>query len=207
MMADAIARAFNTLPPKLQVAATLALIEERPHAEMRDRRNDSNNYCALHCRRHGTSRRDTMYGHRWRGGSTRNRVAGIVVPTMFLLIIMCVYAYNRYYFEVSSQFVIPLPSAPLDRAILFPMAVVPNVWGAWNMLYLGLHTRVRLSLGLHGALLPLVLMPAGYALARALDVFDIQWQYALPMVPVGMAIYYLLWKHLVGFLNREVGVA
>jgi len=55
--------------------------------------------------------------------------------------------------------------------------------------------------------LPLVLMPAGYALARSLDVFDIQWQYALPMVPVGMAIYYLLWKHLVGFLNREVGVA
>jgi hypothetical protein len=134
-------------------------------------------------------------------------MAGIVVPTMFLLIIMCVYAYNRYYFEVSSQFVIPLPSAPLDRAILFPMAVVPNVWGAWNMLYLGLHSRVRLSLGLHGALLPLVLMPAGYALARSLDVFDIQWQYALPMVPVGMAIYYLLWKHLVGFLNREVGVA
>jgi hypothetical protein len=137
----------------------------------------------------------------------RAYMAGIVVPTMFLLIIMCVYAYNRYYFEVSSQFVIPLPSAPLDRAILFPMAVVPNVWGAWNMLYLGLQSRVRLSLGLHGALLPLVLMPAGYALARSLDVFDIQWQYALPMVPVGMAIYYLLWKHLVGFLNREVGVA
>jgi hypothetical protein len=134
-------------------------------------------------------------------------MAGIVVPTVFLLIIMCIYAYNRYYFEVSSQFVIPLPSAPLDRAILFPMAVVPNVWGAWNMLYLALRSRVRLSLGLHGALLPLVLMPAGYALARSLDVFDIQWQYALPMVPVGMAIYFLLWKHVVGFLNREVGVA
>jgi hypothetical protein len=137
----------------------------------------------------------------------RAYMAGIVVPTVFLLIIMCVYAYNRYYFEVSSQFVIPLPSAPLDRAILFPMAVVPNVWGAWNMLYLGMRSRARLSLGLHGALLPLVLMPAGYALARSLDVFDIQWQYALPMVPVGMAVYYLLWKHLVGFLNREVGVA
>jgi hypothetical protein len=134
-------------------------------------------------------------------------MAGIVVPTVFLLIIMCIYAYNRYYFEVSSQFVIPLPSAPLDRAILFPMAVVPNVWGAWNMLYLGLRSRVRLSLGLHGALLPLVLMPAGFGLARSLDVFDIQWQYALPMIPVGMAIYYLVWKHAVGFLNREIGVA
>ena len=137
----------------------------------------------------------------------RAYMAGIVVPTIFLLIIMCIYAYNRYYFEVSSQFVIPLPSAPLDRAILFPMAVVPNVWGAWNMLYLGLRSRGRWPLGLHGALLPLVLMPAGYALARSLDVFDIQWQYALPMVPVGMALYYLLWKHAVGFLNREVGIA
>ena len=50
-------------------------------------------------------------------------------------------------------------------------------------------------------------MPLGYSLTRSLDVFDIQWQFALPMVPVGMAIYYLAWKHLVGFLNREVGIA
>jgi hypothetical protein len=133
-------------------------------------------------------------------------MAGIVVPTMFLLLIMSIYAYNRYYFEVSSQFVIPLPSAPLDRAILFPMAVVPNVWGAWNMLFLALRSRFRWSLGMHGALLPLVLMPAGFALARSLDVFHIQWQFALPMVPVGMAVYYLAWKYLVGFVNREVGV-
>jgi len=136
----------------------------------------------------------------------RAYMAGIVVPTLFLLIIMCIYAYNRYYFEVSSQFVIPLPGAPLDRAILFPMAVVPNVWGVWNMLYLGLRSRFRWSLAMHGAVLPLVLMPAGFALARSLDVFDIQWQFALPMVPVGMAIYYLAWKYLVAFLNREVGI-
>jgi hypothetical protein len=137
----------------------------------------------------------------------RAYLAGIAVPTVFLLIIMCIYAYNRYYFEVSSQFVIPLPSAPLDRAILFPMAIVPNVWGVWNMLYLRMRSRHRWALGLHGALLPLLLMPAGYALARSLDVFVIQWQYALPMVPVGMALYYLVWKHAVGFLNREVGIA
>jgi hypothetical protein len=136
----------------------------------------------------------------------RAYMAGIVVPTVFLLIIMSIYAYNRYYFEVSSQFVIPLPAAPLDRAVMFPMAVVPNVWGLWNMLFLALRSRWRLSLGLHGAILPLLLMPAGFALARSLDVFDIQWQYALPMAPVGMAIYYLAWKHLVGFLNREVGI-
>ena len=137
----------------------------------------------------------------------RAYMAGIVVPTVFLLVITSIYAYNRYYFEVSSQFVIPLPGEPLDRAIMFPMAVVPNVWGAWNMLHVALRSRLRWSIGLHGAILPLLLMPAGFALARSLDVFDIQWQYALPMAPVGMTVYYLAWKHLVGFLNHEVGIA
>ena len=52
-----------------------------------------------------------------------------------------------------------------------------------------------------------ILMPAGVALARSLDVFTIQWQFALPMIPVGMTVYYLAWKYLVSFLNSEVGVA
>ena len=137
----------------------------------------------------------------------RAYMAGVVVPTMFLLVIMMVFAYHRYYFEVPNQFVVPLPGQPLDRAIVFPMAVVPNVWGMWNMLHVALRSRLRLSLGVHGALLPLILMPLGVALARVLDAFTIQWRFALPMVPIGMAVYYLAWKHLVGFLNDEVGVA
>ena len=136
----------------------------------------------------------------------RAYMAGIVVPTLFLLVILMVLSFQRYYFEVSSQFVIPLPSAPLERALVFPMAVVPNMWGVWNMLHLALRSRLRLSLGVHGALLVLVLMPGGVALARALDVFTIQWRFALPMLPIGMAVYYLAWKHLVGFLNDEVGI-
>jgi len=137
----------------------------------------------------------------------RAYMAGIAAPTAMLILILTVYAYNRFYFEVSSQFVIPLPAEPLDRAIVFPLAVVPNLWGAWNMLHLALRRRAGWSLGVHGALLPLVLMPLGVALARSLDVFAIQWQFALPMIPVGMAIYYLAWKYLVSFLNAEVGVA
>ncbi len=137
----------------------------------------------------------------------RAYMAGVVVPTLFLLVIMVVLAYHRYYFEVPNQFVVPLPGQPLDRAIVFPMAVVPNVWGTWNMLHVALRSRLRLSLGVHGALLPLILMPLGVALARTLDAFTIQWRFALPMVPIGMAVYYLAWKHLVGFLNDEVGIA
>ena len=137
----------------------------------------------------------------------RAYMAGIVVPTLFLLVIMSVNAYQSYYFEVSNQFVIPLASRPLDRAILFPMAVVPNMWGLWNMLYLRLRPRSRLSLGLHGSLLVILLIPGGIALARLFDVFTIQWQFALPMFPVGMTIYYLAWKYFVGFLNKEMGIA
>ena len=137
----------------------------------------------------------------------RAYMAGVAVPTLFLLVIMMVVTYHRYYFEVPNQFVVPLPGQPLDRAIVFPMAVVPNVWGMWNMLHVALRSRIRVSLGMHGALLPLILMPLGVALARVLDAFTIQWRFALPMVPIGMAVYYLAWKHLVGFLNDEVGVA
>jgi hypothetical protein len=134
-------------------------------------------------------------------------MAGIVVPTLFLVVIMVVYAYHRYYFEVPNQFVIPLPGRPLDRALVFPMAVVPNAWGAWNMLHLALRSRTRLPLGVHGALLVLILIPGGIALARLLDVFTIQLRFAVPMVPIGMAVYYLAWKYLVGFLNDEMGIA
>jgi hypothetical protein len=137
----------------------------------------------------------------------RAYMAGIVVPTLLLLVIMSVAAYHRYYFEVPNQFVLGLPAQPLQRAILFPMAIVPNVWGLWNMLYLALRSRLRLPLGLHGALLVLILIPGGVALARMLDVFTIQLRFALPMIPIGMTAYYLAWKYVVGFLNGEMGIA
>jgi hypothetical protein len=136
----------------------------------------------------------------------RAYMAGIVVPTLFLVLIMLVYAYHRYYFEVPNQFIIPLPGRPLDRAFVFPMAVVPNAWGVWNMLHLAVRSRVRLPIGIHGALLVLILIPGGIALARLLDVFTIQLRFALPMVPIGMGVYYLAWKYFVGFLNQEMGI-
>jgi len=137
----------------------------------------------------------------------RAYMAGTLIPTLFLLIIMVVDAYQHFYFEVSNQFVIPLASAPLERALLFPMAIVPNAWGIWNVLHLRFTSRLGLSLGLHGSLLVLLLMPGGFLLARLFDVFTIQWQFVVPMAPIGMAVYYLAWKFGVGFLNRELGIA
>ena len=137
----------------------------------------------------------------------RAYMAGIVVPTMFLLVIMTVYACFRFFFEVPSQFVVEIAARPIERAIVFPMAVVPNLWGVWNMLHLALRSRARWSIGLHGALLPLLLIPGVVALARLLDVFTIQMPFALLMAPIVMSVYYLAWKFLVGFLNEEVGIA
>ena len=136
----------------------------------------------------------------------RAYMAGIVVPTLFLLVVIGAYAFHRYYYEVSIQFVVGVPGRPLDRALVFPMAVVPNLWGIWNMLHLALRTRARLSLGVHGALMPLLLMPAGVLLTRALGVVSIQWRFAISAAPIGMAVYYLVWKYIVGFLNDEIGV-
>ena len=109
--------------------------------------------------------------------------------------------------EVPSQFVFGLPARPLERTILFPMAVVPNLWGVWNVLWLATRERTRLPIGAHGSLIPALLVPAGILLARTTEIFDLQMWYALPAIPVGMAMYYLAWKFLVGSLNAEVGIA
>jgi hypothetical protein len=136
----------------------------------------------------------------------RAYMAGIVVPTLALLVTLTVYTVASYFLE-PSRFVFALPVRPLARALVFPVALVPSIWGVWNMLYTSVQTRVGWSLGVHGALLPLLLMPGGILLARAFDVFSIPIGFALPVFPIGMALYYLVWKYVVGFLNREMGIA
>jgi hypothetical protein len=137
----------------------------------------------------------------------RAYMAGIVVPTLFLLCVTTIYAIHQFYLEVPSQFVFGLPARPLERMIMFPMAVVPNLWGVWNMLYLRMRRNRSLSLAVFGALLPMLLVPFMLAVGRGFDAFYIQWGFALPAIPVGMAMYYLVWKFAVGFLNQEMGIA
>src|SRR5690349_1190312 len=122
----------------------------------------------------------------------RAYMAGVLIPTWVLLVFLAL--------SISGA----LPDA-LERALIFPMAVVPNLWGAWNTLYLALSPR-RISLGVFGAVLPLILMPAGYWLATRLNLRDYVSLHAVALLPVGMAVYYLVWKHGVGFFNRVVGL-
>jgi len=130
----------------------------------------------------------------------RAYLAGIAVPTLMLLVIMAGYAVLRYavHFPV-----------PIERVIVFPMAVVPNLWGLWNIAFIASHEKLRQSIGIHGMILPFFLAPLGLLAASLLDfsvphfVFSV-----LPIAaPVALAAYYLAWKYLVHGLNAVLGIA
>jgi hypothetical protein len=130
----------------------------------------------------------------------RAYLAGIAVPTPMMLGGLTAYVIARYVFNV------PIP---IERAIAFPLAVVPNAWGLWNVAYLALHDRWHLPIGAHGALLPLLLIPAGYCLAKLLGIDVITQNAAWLWIafPMALTIYYLAWKYLVNFCNHVLGVA
>jgi hypothetical protein len=90
----------------------------------------------------------------------RAYMAGALLPVWVLLAVLGFYLLGH----VTGR----MP-AGLERALMFPMAVVPNVWGLWNVLFFRLHCRRFVSIGVFGATLPLLLFPAGLALASALD--------------------------------------
>ena len=130
----------------------------------------------------------------------RAYLAGIAVPTVFLLVVMTGYCVLRYVYDFP---------VPVERVIVFPMAVVPNVWGLWNILFVALRRRWQLTIGLHGAILPFLLLPLGFLVAGLLNFrFPSFAAKTLPIAaPVALIVYYLAWKYLVGFLNRVVEVA
>ena len=141
----------------------------------------------------------------------RAYMAGIVVPSVVLLLVLTAFCVARFVYQV------PIP---IERAIIFPMALIPSLFGAWNMLYLWLGPRRHLPIGLHGALLPFVLVPIGGTLATALGFLHLGangavWfeAFVVPYYEVGIAfcigltIYYLVWKYLVAFFNQVLGIA
>jgi hypothetical protein len=137
----------------------------------------------------------------------RAYLAGIATPTVFLLLIVTADALQRAFGQAALPPDVVGLMPRIERVLPFPMAVVPNLWGLWNVVYAAIHTRwPRWPLGVHGALLVLFLVPAGVMLARTTGVADIAFSAALPVIPVAMAIYYLLWKFIVGLLNRELGI-
>ena len=130
----------------------------------------------------------------------RAYLAGIAIPTVFLLGVMTFFMVFRYVYNY------PIP---IERVIVFPMAAVPNLWGLWNVVYVALLSRRHFPLGLFGGALPLLLAPCGYLVARSLE-FPIPHgvsSIAPFVLPIALIVYYLVWKHFVGFLNAELGIA
>ena len=141
----------------------------------------------------------------------RAYIAGVFIPTLFLPLMLTAFVVLRLVLQV------PIP---IERGLVFPMALVPAGWGLWNMLWLASHERTHLAVGVHGAALPFLLLPCGAVVARCLGVLQlgatgVTWfqacsvPYALIAVGFlfGVAAYYLIWKYIVGFVNRMLGIA
>jgi hypothetical protein len=151
-------------------------------------------------------RKITMNSHPY----LRAFLAGAFVPTLILPLILTVFIVVRL--------VLQFP-VPIERALVFPMALVPSVFGLWNMFWLASHARTNLPIGLHGALLPLLIAPLGGVVGSCLGVFAfgssgiILQAFHIPYAFIAfgfmcaLAVYYLLWKYIVGFVNHTLGIA
>jgi hypothetical protein len=148
-----------------------------------------------------------MITHRY----LRAYMAGIVFPTIVIAFAIIVFFVARHMFHL------PIP---IERLVIFPMALVPSLFGLWNMLYMRLSAGRYLPLGLHGALLPLILIPLGMTGAVALEFLSLDSRGAtwfntatipylliVPWFAIVMIIYYLVWKYLIGFCNRVLEIA
>ena len=141
----------------------------------------------------------------------RAYLAGIFVPTLVLPLILAAFVVLRL--------VLAAPF-PVERFLVFPLALVPTLFGLWNMLHLASHESTHLAIGPHGAILPLFGAPIGATVASCLGVLQfgahsvsifqcVEIPYmALPFcILAAMAGYYLVWKYIVGFVNRVLGIA
>ncbi|MCX6629352.1 MAG: hypothetical protein NTW28_17180 [Candidatus Solibacter sp.] len=130
----------------------------------------------------------------------RAYMAGVTVPSVFLLVVFVAFCAIRLAYN---------PEFPVERVLVFPLALVPAIWGAWNMVYLAMRTRRYVALSAHGALVPPLLIPLSLLGAKAFG-FELtpaeSWTIVIVAVPLLMIIYYLAWKFLVGFLNELLGI-
>jgi hypothetical protein len=117
-------------------------------------------------------------------------MAGITIPTVMLIFLITVFTIARYAYNLSN---------PIERMIVFPMAIVPNLWGLWNMLFLRLRRHRYLSI---------VQSSIALGLFKLID-FELPefawraWPFAFPVIAIG---FYLVWKHVVSFFNTLLGI-
>ena len=141
----------------------------------------------------------------------RAYLSGVLVPTLVLPLILAGFIIVRL--VLAEPF-------PIERFLIFPMSVVPVLFGLWNMLWVWSHPRTHLAIGVHGAILPFLGAPMGAFVASCLGIVEIgaggvtyfhtcYVPYALIGIVflAAVAVYYLVWKYVVGFVNRVLGIA
>lgn len=126
----------------------------------------------------------------------RAYTAGLVAPSIVICLVGLAVAV--FFREIPPE---------VERAMIFPIAINPAVWGFWNALYVWLGHRRRLSIAWHGAILPILLVPAGVALARALSMYFFTVRGVAFVTPPTVVAYYVIWKYIVRFLNELLNVS
>ncbi|MBS1858171.1 MAG: hypothetical protein JST11_22560 [Acidobacteria bacterium] len=129
----------------------------------------------------------------------RAYMAGVTVPSIFFVLGFAAYLALHASYD---------PGFPVERFLVFPLALVPAIWGAWNMVYVAAEGYRRWPIGLHGAMVPLVLLPPALWAAGSLQLEFVGalLKMAWLIVPLTAMVYYLVWKYFVGALNRLVGI-
>lgn len=129
----------------------------------------------------------------------RAYMAGVTVPSVLVILMLACFVVLRFGYDV------PIP---IERFLVFPLAIVPGLWGLWNMLYIVVRKHWRIPLGLYGALVPLVAGPLalGNAFLAGFEISRFAWTIFPAGVAIAMLAYYLAWKYLVGFLNGVLDV-
>jgi hypothetical protein len=137
-------------------------------------------------------------------------LAGTFIPVLVLPLLLTVF--------IVARLVLHVPF-PIERGIIFPMAIVPSLFGLWNVLWLASHESTHLPIGVHGAVLPVLMAPVGAVIASCLGILvlgshgvtwfqacEIPYAWIAPAFLAVLAGYYLVWKYIVGSLNRVLGI-
>jgi len=126
----------------------------------------------------------------------RAYLAGIALPTMVIPLVILVLAIAG---PTSHDF-------HIEDVVIFPIGLVPNAWGLWNMLYVWIRRRRQINAGIYGALLVAVIVPLAFGVQFALGKF--LWTPELFTIgfPVALIAYYLAWKVVVSRINDILGV-
>jgi hypothetical protein len=123
-------------------------------------------------------------------------LAGVAFPTAFLAVLLLTFL------TLAATGRVPWSSSAI---LIFPVAAVPNLWGLWNVGYVALSRRRKLNIGLFGALLPGIIAPLGYTTVKTLGHAPRHgWGTLVMAFLVVVVMYYLIWKHVVSFLNESL---